>query len=118
VQQGDALNIDRLDRSRVEHLACRRRSTAGGDANADAARWWWGFHAASAEAESWPTGTSLAGTRLSTTRQWPAPASHAGKNRRMHVGMNRAMPPVWVHKVGEEPRHEGRLLALAVNHTP
>jgi len=32
----------------------------------------------------------------------------------MHVGMNRAMPPVWLHEVGKEPRHGGRLLALAV----
>ena len=32
----------------------------------------------------------------------------------MHVGMNRVMTPVWVHEVGEEPRHGGHLLALAV----
>ena len=38
----------------------------------------------------------------------------SGRKSRMHVGMNRVMTPVWVHEVGEEPRHGGHLLALAV----
>jgi hypothetical protein len=46
---------------------------------------------------AWGAGTSsLPGTRLSRTRP------RAGQ--KPHVGMNRAMPPVWVHEVGEEPQ--------------
>jgi len=52
---------------------------------------------------SWPRLTAL----LSPAGGLAAAYSGLGRSRHMHVGMNRAMPPVWAHEIGEEPRHWG-----------